>query len=81
MFCTINQIYTSLTGAQHKFKIIGECPENYLNGLELSLKDEQNTVDFYLVISDDITDPYSKNMFRRIAANEQNYAMVSVLLW
>ncbi len=69
------QIYVSLTGKQPQPKIIEECPNVYLNGLEFALQDEQRTVDFYLEIADDATNQYIKEVFRRAAADEQNHAV------
>ncbi|KYD11778.1 hypothetical protein B4119_4180 [Parageobacillus caldoxylosilyticus] len=46
-----------------------------MEGLEYALKDEQETVDFYLDISDETNDPYIKEVFRRAAADEQNHAV------
>lgn len=68
-------IYVSLTGQQPQPKITKNCPDTYLDGLEFALQDEQRTVDFYLEISDDTTDPFIKETFRRIAADEQNHAV------
>lgn len=69
------QIYIHLTGKQPQPKIIEQCPDSYVNGLEFALQDEQRTVDFYLKIADDTTDQYIKEAFRRTAADEQNHAV------
>ena len=69
------RIYTSLTGRQPQPKITEECPNTYVKGLEFALVDEQETVDFYLDIADEATDPYIKEVFRRAAADEQNHAV------
>ncbi|KNH36165.1 ferritin-like domain-containing protein [Bacillus toyonensis] len=69
------QIYVSLTGRQPQPKITENCPDIYLKGLEFALQDEQHAVDFYLEISDDTTDQYIKEIFRRAAADEQNHAV------
>ncbi|MEW9502382.1 ferritin-like domain-containing protein [Jeotgalibacillus marinus] len=74
-FHQFGQIYISLTGRQPQPKIIEECPDVYLNGLEFSIQDEQRTVDFYLEIADETTNPYIKEIFRRAAADEQNHAV------
>jgi rubrerythrin len=74
-FQHFSQIYTSLTGRQPQPKISEPCPDSYLAGLEFALLDEQKTVDFYLEIADDATDPYIKEAFRRAAADEQNHAV------
>ncbi|MDF0728149.1 ferritin-like domain-containing protein [Cytobacillus sp. S13-E01] len=69
------QIYVKLTGSQPQYKITEECPENYIDGLEFSLKNEQNTVDFYLDIADEASDQFIKEVFRRAAIDEQNHAV------
>jgi rubrerythrin len=69
------QIYTSLTGSQHQAKITEACPDTYIGGLEFALQDEQKTVDFYMEISDDATNQYIKETFKRAAADEQNHAV------
>lgn len=68
-------IYTNLTGKQPQPQIIEECPDNYLEGLEFALQDEQKTTDFYLDISDQATTPQIRRTFRRAAADEQNHAV------
>ncbi|NBJ69204.1 MULTISPECIES: ferritin-like domain-containing protein [Clostridia] len=68
-------IYANLTGKQPQPKIVEECPNNYLEGLEFALQDEQKTTDFYLNISDEATTPQIKRTFRRAAADEQNHAV------
>ncbi|MBZ5748965.1 MULTISPECIES: ferritin-like domain-containing protein [Metabacillus] len=69
------QIYGSLTGRQPEPKVSEKCPNTYLNGLEFALKDEQQTVDFYLEISDEATNQFVKEAFQRAAADEQNHAV------
>lgn len=69
------QIYTSLTGRQPQPKIVEGCPNNYREGLEFALLDEQKTVDFYLDISDETNNQFIKEVFRRAAADEQNHAV------
>jgi rubrerythrin len=69
------QIYTNLTGQQPQPKIIEECPDTYLEGLEFALQDEQKTVDFYLDIASETSNQYVKETFRRAAADEQNHAV------
>ncbi|MBO1578990.1 MULTISPECIES: ferritin-like domain-containing protein [Bacillus] len=69
------QIYISLTGRQPQPTINEQCPDSYVNGLEFALQDEQRTVDFYLEIADDTTNQYTKEVFRRAAADEQNHAV------
>ncbi|WP_251548589.1 ferritin-like domain-containing protein [Neobacillus muris] len=69
------QIYQNLTGSQPQPKITEDCPSTYLEGLEFALQDEQKTVDFYLDISDYVTDPMIKEVFKRAALDEQNHAV------
>lgn len=72
---TFEQMYVRLTGKQPKPKVIEQCPNQYVNGLEFALLDEQKTVDFYLEVSDYATDQHIKEVFRRFAADEQNHAV------
>lgn len=69
------QLYHNLTGLQPQPKMNEECAKHYVEGLELALKDEQETVDFYLGISDETNNAYIKELFRRIAADEQNHTV------
>ncbi|MCM3763557.1 ferritin-like domain-containing protein [Neobacillus niacini] len=69
------QLYQGLTGRPPQAKIAEECPNKYAKGLEFALVDEQKTVDFYLEIADQATDPFVKDLFRRSAADEQNHAV------
>lgn len=68
------QMYKSLTGHDFQPKVTEKCPDTYVAGLEFALKDEQETVDFYLGISDSAT-PTAKEVFRRAALDEQNHAV------
>lgn len=68
-------LYTQLTGKQPQPQILEECPNSYRKGVEFALRDEQNTVDFYLDIADESNHPYIKEVFRRAAADEQNHAV------
>lgn len=70
-----SKIYTNLTGQQPTYKIIEECPDNYIDGIEFAFTDEQEAVDFYLDIADKAQDPFIKERFRRAAADEQNHAV------
>lgn len=70
-----NQIYMNLTGRQPDPKIMEECPNTYKKGLDFAFKDEQNTVDFYLDIAEQTTDPSIKDIFKRAAADEQHHAV------
>lgn len=70
-----SRIYTYLTGRQPSYQIIEECPDNYRAAIEFAFKDEQETVDFYLDISDKAKDFTIKDRFRRAASDEQNHAV------
>jgi rubrerythrin len=70
-----SQLYMTLTGRQPKPQITEQCPTDYKNGLQFALKDEQETVDFYLSVSDKTQDENIKESFRRAAADEQNHAV------
>jgi len=72
---TFSQLYQSLTGKPATPEISEECPDNYQEGLVASLKDEQETVDFYLDIADSTQNPYIRRVFKRAAADEQNHAV------
>ncbi|WP_240948555.1 ferritin-like domain-containing protein [Bacillus sp. RO1] len=72
---TFSQIYQSLTGKTATPEITEECMDDYQEGLVASLKDEQETVDFYLDIADSTQNPYIRRVFKRAAADEQNHAV------
>lgn len=74
-FQQFTQIYVNLIGRQPKYKIVEECPDTYKAGLKFAFFDEQETVDFYLGISEQISDPYIKKVTRRASADEQNHAV------
>ncbi|MBA9028811.1 ferritin family protein [Peribacillus huizhouensis] len=74
-FQEFGQIYVSLTGRQPQPKIIHECPNIYLKGLNFAIQDEQETVDFYLDIADETSNQYIKEVFRRASVDEQNHAV------
>ncbi|GLY12152.1 hypothetical protein Bbad01_33680 [Bacillus badius] len=74
-FQQFTQLYTQLTGRQPQPKVIENCPNKYMKGLEAALKDEQEAVDFYLSISDETSNQYIKELFRRTAVDEQNHAV------
>ncbi|RJS62320.1 ferritin-like domain-containing protein [Bacillus sp. PK3_68] len=69
------QMYIQLTGRQPQPQLLERCPNKYIKGLEFALKDEQETVDFYLDIADEAPSQYIKETFRRAAADEQNHAV------
>ncbi|SFA71313.1 MULTISPECIES: ferritin-like domain-containing protein [unclassified Bacillus (in: firmicutes)] len=68
-------IYQSLTGKQAEPKLLEGCPNNYLDGLEFALLDEQETVDFYHGIASETSNSYIKDAFTRAASDEQNHAV------
>lgn len=68
-------IYRQLTGKQTSPKISEQCPDIWQEGLLFAFRDEQETVDFYLDISDSTHDLNIKEVFRRAAADEQNHAV------
>ncbi|KAB2335900.1 ferritin family protein [Bacillus mesophilum] len=70
-----SSIYFNLTKQHYQPKITESCPNTYHEGLVSAFKDEQNTVDFYLKISDKTSDQIIKNQFNRIAKDEQNHAV------
>lgn len=70
-----SRIYLNLTGRQPQPEMSEACAETYLEGIEASFKDEQETVDFYLDIADKAKDITIKKAFRRAAADEQNHAV------
>lgn len=74
-FQTFTSIYTWLTNRQPIPEITESCPQEYLPGLTFAIEDEQETVDFYLDISERAQHPYIKEQFRRAAADEQNHAV------
>ncbi|MDN4593229.1 ferritin-like domain-containing protein [Polycladomyces subterraneus] len=74
------QIYVRLTGQQPQIAV-EPCPDDYKEGLEFALKDEQNTVDFYLEIADKARDPAIKKAFTRAAQDEQNHAVWFLYFW
>ncbi|RUS42670.1 ferritin-like domain-containing protein [Cohnella sp. AR92] len=71
----ISQMYVTMAGKQPAPQLTEPCPTEYKAGLLAAFKDEQETVDFYLGITDQTNIPYVKETFRRIAADEQNHAV------
>ncbi|MET3695917.1 rubrerythrin [Bacillus oleivorans] len=74
-FQQFSQIYLTLTGRQPQPKVSEKCPNTYREALEFAMKDEQETVDFYLDIADQTNNQQIKDIFRRAAADEQNHAV------
>lgn len=72
---TFSTIYANLTGKQFEASVAEKCPNTYKEGLQVAIEDEQETVDFYLDISDKAQDLYIKEAFRRAVADEQNHAV------
>ncbi|MGE6630906.1 ferritin family protein [Bacillus sp. NPDC077027] len=69
------KLYYALTGKSPKPKITDPCPDDFKQGLTHAFKDEQNTVDFYLSVSDYVQDAGTKELFKRTAQDEQNHAV------
>lgn len=74
-FEEFSRIYRELTGRQPVVESIEKCPDQYKEGVEFAFRDEQETVDFYLDITDKSQNPVIKKTFRRAAADEQNHAV------
>jgi rubrerythrin len=74
-FQTFRQAYLKLTGREATYTITEECPAHYVAGLEFAFNDEQNTVDFYNELADELQDPIIRADFRRAALDEQNHAV------
>ena len=70
-----SRIYQELTGRHFTPKITEHFPNRYKPGLEFAIRDEQETVDFYLDIAEQAKQPYIKRQFQRAAADEQNHAV------
>ncbi|KIY21324.1 ferritin-like domain-containing protein [Mesobacillus subterraneus] len=71
----ISQIYSAVTGKQPQLQMMEECKNSYVQGLEASFKDEQETTDFYHDIANKATNSVIKEVFRRAAYDEQNHAV------
>lgn len=74
-FQTFSNIYIQLTGKKPTPKVTEQCPQDYCEGLQFALQDEQKTVDYYLDIADRTKDRSIRKKFRRAAADEQNHAV------
>lgn len=74
-FRQFTTIYKMLTGKEATPQVSEGCPNAYINGLDFSFVDEQETVDFYLDVAENTSDNYIKETFRRAAADEQNHAV------
>ncbi|MDQ0216136.1 rubrerythrin [Oikeobacillus pervagus] len=69
------QMYTTLTGRKPTPQMTERCPTTYREGLHFSVKDEQETVDFYLDLAEMVSDQKMKQIIQRAAADEQNHAV------
>ncbi|MFD1426546.1 rubrerythrin [Kroppenstedtia sanguinis] len=78
---TFVNIYISLTGQKPPEITPEPCPKNYREALEFALKDEQETVDFYLHIADRALTPYIKQAYMRAAQDEQRHAVWFLFFW
>lgn len=78
---TFVNIYTSLTGQKPPGITPEPCPKNYREALEFALKDEQETVDFYLHIADRAVTPHIKQAYMRAAQDEQRHAVWFLFFW
>jgi rubrerythrin len=58
-FKTFANIYLTLTGRNPEPQITERCSQDYCKGLAEAFKDEQETVDFYHEVADEVTDPYA----------------------
>lgn len=74
-FRRFSDLYLQLTGKKPVPKVIEQCPQRYCDGLEFAIKDEQQTVDFYLDVADRTHNRSIRKLFRRAAADEQNHAV------
>ena len=74
-FKQLISLYSGLTGIDPKPQQTEICEENYIRGLEAALKDEQNTVDFYLSVADETTNAAAMQLFERAAKDEQQHAV------
>ncbi|OAB47610.1 ferritin-like domain-containing protein [Paenibacillus antarcticus] len=74
-FQHFSHLYTRLTGCLPAPKLTEACATEYRAGVLASFTDEQNTVEYYLKVSDQVRDNYVKDLFRRTAADEQNHAV------
>ncbi|GAA0450954.1 ferritin family protein [Alkalibacillus silvisoli] len=70
-----SNFYQKLTSYTHSPEIIDHCPDDYSQALETAFFHEQQSVQTYLNIADRIKNPYFKDRFKRIAADEQKHAM------
>lgn len=71
----ISDLYQRRTGHEYTPQQTETCAQNLRQGLIKAFNDEQNTVDFYLSIADQSTEPTINNAFTRISRDEQNHAV------
>ena len=74
-FRKFSELYVSLTGKQPAPHIIETCPEEYRAVVLSAFKDEHVTVDSYLRLSDEAPNRETRDLLRRIAADEQQHAV------
>lgn len=75
------QIYSRLAGRKHQPNTGKSFPNNFSEGLEAALKEEQHSVKFYLRISDETNNQYIKEVFRRAAVDKQQHAFWFLYYW
>ncbi|WP_064093243.1 ferritin-like domain-containing protein [Rossellomorea aquimaris] len=77
-FNAFSQSFLQLTGRYPKIDIVNprDLPTNYRQGVRESIKDESETVSFYLSIANRLTDPRAKRRFTRAAYDEQRHAEI-----
>lgn len=77
---TFYNLYVTLTGAQPRITK-GPTPPSFEEGLIFAIKDELETVDFYLSIYDKARDPSIRKKFKRAALDEQQHASSFQFMW
>ncbi|MGM0750992.1 MAG: ferritin-like domain-containing protein [Bacillota bacterium] len=77
-FNGFTQSYLQLTGRYPSINLVNprDLPSNYRQGIRESIKDESETVSFYLSISNRLTEPRAKRRFLRAAYDEQRHAEI-----
>ncbi|MCA1053938.1 ferritin-like domain-containing protein [Rossellomorea aquimaris] len=77
-FNAFSQSYLNLTNRYPRLNLVNQkdLPVNYRQGVRESIKDERETVPFYLSIANRLTDPRAKRRFTRAAYDEQRHAEI-----
>ncbi|WP_254871229.1 ferritin-like domain-containing protein [Bacillus sp. Marseille-Q1617] len=77
-FNAFSQVYLELTGRYPRIDLVKprDLPTNYRQGIRESIKDESETVPFYLSIANRLTEPRAKRRFTRAAYDEQRHAQI-----